>query len=250
MCVAVIAKGMSDRYPLIVVSNRDEFRGRAASRAHFWTDDSNVLAGRDLEKGGTWLGVTRTGRVALVTNYREPNPFVGPKSRGDLVSDFLRGTDPAADYLDMIEPDGDAYSGYNLIVFDGTDIGYASNRGGSNQILGDGSFGLSNHLLDTPWPKVSRSKKGVVDQINESDLPLESLIGTMRDPSRAEDADLPSTGVPLDLERRLSSIFIEGGEYGTRCTSIVAIRDDGKLLFAEQAYDNRDQVVGRNTFVV
>lgn len=250
MCVAVIANGVVDRYSLIVASNRDEFRGRNTARSHFWDDNPDILAGRDLTKGGTWLGVSRSGRFAMVTNYRDPSADPGPASRGLLVSDFLTSEYPVADYLDKVSPSTDEYSGFNLIVFDGSSAGYLSSKIGGDPHLGKGFYGLSNHVLDTPWPKVAVSKSAIQDTLQKKGFDPESMIVDMSDTTTAPDADLPSTGVPYEVEKQISSVFIPGEKYGTRCTTIVGIRNDGQIFFTEQTYGPEAILIGRNNFIL
>lgn len=250
MCVAVIARNVIEGYPLIVASNRDEFRGRHTARSHFWNDNSGILAGRDLTKGGTWLGVTRSGRFAMVTNYRDPAAQPGPASRGLLVSDFLKSSVSSNAFIDRVRPTIDQYSGFNLILFDGTTAAYLSSKTGASQGLSEGVYGLSNHLLNTPWPKVKVSTVSVEQTLNGAGFDPDQLIGDMFNTEMANDADLPSTGVPYDIEKRLSSVFIPGERYGTRCTTIVGISNEGQLSFTEQTYGPNAEVLGRNNFLI
>ena len=246
MCVAVIARNYLENYPLIVVTNRDEFHGRETVRSHYWDDKEGVLAGRDLSKGGTWLGVTRGGRFAMVTNYREPEVAPGPESRGALVTDFLTSRASSRSFISSISPE--RYSGYNLVIYDGVTLLHSSNRTDTHTEI-DGLHGLSNHLLDTPWPKVVASTD-VVSRVLQSRGPEpDALIEEMFDTNMAETSLLPNTGVPPDVERRLSSVFICGEKYGTRATTIVALRNDGRLSFTEQAYGPAATIAGRNSFI-
>ncbi|NND71750.1 MAG: NRDE family protein [Rhodothermales bacterium] len=250
MCVAVIAFHAVPGHPLVIVSNRDEFHGRESARAHVWDDDPTVIAGRDLEKGGTWLGTTVTGRVALITNYRELDDTEYRKSRGHLVSDFLMSSHSASDYAEKSFDHGSDYAGYNLLLFDGESLAYVSNRSTKIEYPDQGVYGLSNHLLETPWPKVLRSKTAVSKYLEDNQaLPVEDLIGTMRDTTIAPDEKLPSTGVPIELERALSSVFISGDRYGTRCTTVVSIGNEGQISLTEQTYRPNGVLDGRNTII-
>jgi uncharacterized protein with NRDE domain len=239
MCSIFFAYDAHPRYRLIAAANRDEFYARPTAAANFWADAPEILAGRDLVHGGAWLGLTRGGRFAAVTNYREarPAPMAGNVSRGNLVVDFLRGTAAAEDYLREIQKNAGSYSGFNLLVGEiNSPIGYFSNRAADFKILESGVYGLSNHLLDTPWPKVERGKNALRRLLEKEDVDAESLFEILRDNAVAPDADLPDTGVGLERERLLSPIFIETPIYGTRCSTVLMIEKTGKVLFAERTH--------------
>jgi uncharacterized protein with NRDE domain len=235
MCLILFAYDVHPDYRLVLAANRDEFYERPAAPLQFWEDYPEVLAGRDLKLMGTWMGVTRSGRLAAVTNYRDPKGLkeVAP-SRGDLVADFLKGSMRPVDYLREIQVNLDAYNGFNLIVGDRDGLYYASNHGDWFHPLGPGVYGLSNHLLDTPWPKVRAgvsSFKTLVAERNVFTLPeLENLL---RNQERPPDDQLPDTGVGLEWERRLAPIFISSPSYGTRCSSILTIARTGRIVFKE-----------------
>jgi uncharacterized protein with NRDE domain len=237
MCSIFFAYHAHPKYRLIMAANRDEFYERPTAAARFWQDAPDVLAGRDLVRGGTWLGVTRSGRFSAVTNYRDPRAPAGNLSRGNLVGAFLLGAETPLAYLQKIEANAQNYSGFNLLVGEiETGIGYFSNRGDGVKRLESGIYGLSNHLLDTPWRKVSRGKTALAALIEKENFALESLFEILGDATEAADADLPDTGIGLDRERLLSSIFIETPVYGTRCSTALLITEDGKVLFAERTY--------------
>ena len=238
MCLVLLALNAHPRYRLIVAANRDEFYDRATAPASFWRDQPHVLAGRDLEKGGTWLGMTRTGRFALVTNYREGGTrHAHAKSRGHLVSEFLAGRETPAAYAARVASEGAAYNGYNLIVGDASAVVYHSNRSHDIRTLTDGVYGLSNHLLDTPWPKIRRSKAALFGLL-EQDGPalVEELFRILADPSRPGDGELPDTGIGVEWERLLSAAFIASDTYGTRSSTVVLIGRDGKVRFVERSF--------------
>ena len=239
MCLIVFAYRVHPEFPLIVAANRDEFRDRPTRPAEFWPEQPTLLAGRDLSQGGTWLGLNRQGQLAMVTNYRNPKEARGRLSRGLLVSQFLQqDTSPAA-YLEALGAQADEYSGFNLLAGNADALYYYSNRGACSrqpQPLAPGLYGLSNHLLDTPWPKVERAKANLQPLIEQPDPDPDALLDLLRDSTPATDAQLPDTGVGLEWERLLSPIFIEGQHYGTRSSTILLISRHGEATFVEQSH--------------
>lgn len=252
MCSIFLACDAHPKYRLILAANRDEFYERATAGAHFWQDAPEILAGRDLIYNGTWLGVTRGGRFSAVTNYRDPNASTGKASRGNLVGDFLRGKETPREYLRKIRETAQNYSGFNLLVgaFD-AEIGYFSNRSedGDIKILESGVYGLSNHLLDTPWRKVVRGKTALKNLLEKENFAVESLFEILLDATRAADADLPQTGIGLEAERVLSPIFIETPVYGTRCSTVLLIEPGGKVSFTERTYKQSRNIREEKNFV-
>lgn len=238
MCIILLASEVHADYPLILAANRDEFYERPTEQAHFWTDAPETLAGRDLERGGTWLGVTLGGRIAAITNYREPGVKIkGAPSRGRLVSDFLAGAESAEDYLQGLRASASLYNGFNLIVGAGGHLGYLSNRGGAPQAIAPGVHGLSNHLLDTPWPKVERGREALAGLVEGGGpLSVEDLFRILADDARAQDEILPETGVGLELERMLSPLFIESPVYGTRSSTVVMFSRRREVAFIERTF--------------
>ncbi|CAM3551813.1 NRDE family protein [Bordetella sputigena] len=233
MCLAVLAIDVLPGIPVLVAANRDEYHARPTAAAAPWKDDPRIIAGRDLQSGGTWMGMTRGGRHALVTNYRDPMSIrPGAPSRGKLVEDFLRGDATPSDYIAGIAAVGADYNGFNLIVGDRGDVCYYSNRGSAPRHLGPGIYALSNHLLDTPWPKLARTKAAFTDILRTAPSPdIEALFDALGDRSVALDAELPDTGVGLERERFLSSAFIVGLTYGTRSSTIMTIGTDHCALY-------------------
>lgn len=241
MCLILFAVEASPELSLLVAANRDEFYGRPTALATPWPDAPEVIGGRDLREGGSWLGITRKGRWAAVTNFREPSSIrLGAPSRGHLVSDFLQGDFSPAEYLDSLRPHVHRYNGFNLLVGDSEEVLWFSNRAEDHPLLAlplpPGVYGLSNHLLDTPWPKVERGK-GDLARALSSGVGPEGLIEILLDRTLAEDADLPRTGVALDQERALSARFIAGSEYGTRSSTIVQVRRAGEILLLERSFE-------------
>ncbi|MFZ5556757.1 MAG: NRDE family protein [Pseudomonadota bacterium] len=247
MCLALLAVDTHPRYRLIVGANRDEFYDRPTAPAAPWADAPQVLAGRDLQAGGTWLGVTAAGRIALVTNYREGRrPPPGAPSRGRLVADYLRGDERPETYVERIARDDLAYPGYNLIVGDRDALIYHSNRGGETRALGPGVYGLSNHLLDTPWPKVALSKAGLFQLLDRDGEALAAgLLELLADRSRPQDHELPETGIGLEWERLLGSAFIASPTYGTRSSTVLLVARSGEITFVEQTFGAEGVRLGR-----
>jgi uncharacterized protein with NRDE domain len=237
MCFIVLAYEQHPRYRLVLATNRDEFYARPTAPAAYWADAPYLLAGRDLQGGGTWLGVTRAGRLAALTNYREPGVTLpDAPTRGALVADFLTGTPPPCAYLEDVRRRADRYHGFNLLVGDTQDLYYFSNRAAGIRTLEPGLYGLSNHLLDTPWPKIVRGTKALAAALDADVVDPETLFAFLVDTQHAPDQDLPETGVGLARERALSSIFIESPNYGTRASTIVLIDYEGHVAFIERTY--------------
>ena len=239
MCLAIVAIDALPDWPLVIVANRDEFHAREASAAAPWDDAPDVIAGRDLQAGGTWLGVTRQGRVALLTNYREPgrkNPLA--PSRGRLVEHYLRGDTTADAYAQAIAARTQEHNGFSLLLADEAGVWYASNRSdATGSRLPSGIAGLSNALLDTPWPKLVRSREAVGRHLGTQPTPdVDTLIGIFRDSVPPPDHELPDTGLGIERERRLACPFILDPQYGTRCTSVILRHARGHTLFYEQNY--------------
>ena len=234
MCTLLLAWQVDPARPLVVAANRDEFYARPAARAAFWPDAPQVLAGRDLQGGGTWLGVTPAGRFAALTNVREPGARTPPQapSRGQLVADFLRGEGSPEAYLASLRPAD--YAGFNLVVGDRGSLWYLSNRAGPARPLGPGVYGVSNAALDSPWPEVTRGRGRLAALLADRVQGTEALLELLADPTPAADAELPDTGVGLALERMLSPLFIAGPVYGTCCSTALELRDDGTMTFRER----------------
>ncbi len=241
MCLIFLAYQQRDDWPLVLVSNRDEFFQRPSLEGHFWGPQFNLLGGRDQEQGGSWLAVNRNGRLAAVTNYRDPKQPLGTKSRGLLVNEFVEGDQAPADYLAGLEMD--AYTGFNLLLGDVDQLYYASNRDDQPQALGAGIYGLSNHLLDSPWPKVTGGKEIFTELMQSEEVDVERLFDLMTDHQIAPDEQLPQTGMGDQVERHLSSRFIPAwrnreltnySDYGTRTTTVVLMDRQGRGRWFER----------------
>ncbi|HEY7482167.1 MAG TPA: NRDE family protein [Gemmatimonadales bacterium] len=238
MCLVLLGLQSHLELPFILAANRDEFYDRPTAPAEFWNDTPGVLAGRDLSAGGTWLGIDRRGRFAAVTNYRQgEREHQAPRSRGRLVSDFLRGKMTAREHWQQVQRTAREYSGFNLLVGDSEGVLYYSNREDRLRALGPGIYGLSNHLLDSPWPKVTSSKATFGALMNGEPPELTaSLFALLGDRTRPAVDLLPSTGVGLEWEQLLSSAFIVSESYGTRCSTVVLVQQDGRVVFIERSF--------------
>jgi uncharacterized protein with NRDE domain len=245
MCLILLAWQVHPDYPLIVAANRDEFFTRPSAAADFWPDAPQVLAGRDLEAGGTWLGVSREQRFAALTNYRDGSgQFPGARSRGALVADFLAGRESPQAYLETVGDRAGEYSGFNLFVGDAEHLAYCSNRDdGRVRWLAPGIYGLSNHLLDTPWPKLASAKAAFVAALQT--LPLAAPFFTLlADREIVADSHLPETGVPLAWERILSAVFVSSEHYGTRASTLLTRRRDGLITLQERSFGTGATPIG------
>lgn len=250
MCLAVIATNVLSDWPLIVVANRDEYHDRPAAPLQPWKGCPLLLAGQDLQAGGTWLGVTTNGRFSLLTNHRDPfkRKTTAP-SRGQLVENFLKSTTSPAEYLDRIEPTADQYNGFNLVVADAEHLCYAGNQADPFiQKLAPGVYGLSNALLNTPWPKTQRTAQAIAalltGQGTKEALDPKKLVAVMQDRTPVPDPTLPNTGVGLARERLLATPFIVSPTYGTRCTTVLMRHRNGSQWVQEETYDAAGQTVG------
>jgi uncharacterized protein with NRDE domain len=235
MCLIAFAYRQHPAWQLILAANRDEFYARPTASMAYWEDAPEVLAGRDLVGGGTWLGITRSGRFAAVTNYRDPGGLrEDAPSRGLLVADFLRGTEKPQAYLEILRTGADRYNGFSLLVGDSHGLYYFSNRENAVRELHPGIYGLSNHLLDTPWPKVLRVKRALRQLIEANAVETQRILEILADPLRPSDEDLPDTGVGLTWERLLSPVFISSEHYGTRSSTALLISHDGRVSLTER----------------
>jgi uncharacterized protein with NRDE domain len=245
MCLIAIAWQAHAAFPLVVAANRDEWRDRPAIPAAWWPDHPGLLAGRDLQAGGTWMGITRTGRFAAVTNFRDPSDRRSTaRSRGMLLTEFLLGDEPPEAYLHTIAARSAEYNGFNLLVGDGRSLLYFGSREGAVRAVAPGVHALSNHLLDEPWPKVTKARAALRAALGDGDEPLFAMLS---DSTPAGDSELPETGVGLDWERRLSPVLITGEGYGTR-TSTVLRCAAGAARFEERTRDAAGNVTGTQRF--
>jgi uncharacterized protein with NRDE domain len=247
MCLAAVAWACHPDYPLVLVANRDEFYARRSRAAAWWGQSVSLLGGRDEEAGGTWLGVNRRGRFALITNVRAPterNPHA--PSRGGLVVAALQAGEPVGRWMAASTVRARTFNGFNLIAGDvlalrdrrtTPELHYYSNRLDTGpRRLAPGIYGLSNAFLDTPWPKVTRTVGRFACQVAQR-VDADALLALMSDRELARDNELPATGVPLDWERALSAVQIRANGYGTRATTVLTVRTDGLVTFVERTFD-------------
>ena len=242
MCLIVLAWQMHPRYPLVLVANRDEFYDRPAEPAHWWPTVPGLLAGRDLSAGGTWLAAGDRGRWAAVTNYREGQPLPGVRSRGELPIAFVSGNESPVSFASGLGARGGDYAGFNLLVGDAHTLAWASNRMAGHQSIEPGIHTLSNHLLNTPWPKAELVRLKLQHLLHADDFAVEELLAVLADRAPFDDHSLPITGVGLEKERVLSSPFIVSEDYGTRCTTVLLVDAKGQTLYAEQSFAAGERV--------
>ena len=238
MCLILFSYDTHPFYRVILAANRDEYYNRPTAPAAFLDDSPDVLGGLDLKHYGMWLGITRTGRLAAITNYRDPiADLPHARSRGFLVKEFLLGKESPRRYLQQVKSLGHQYNGFNLLVGDRSELFYYSNRGNRIQKIKPGIHGLSNHLMDTPWPKIAKGK-GVLKRLLGSNekIDTEDIFAMLKDGVFPPDDLLPDTGVDLDWERTLSPLFITSEFYGTRSSSIVLISRGGEVTFMERTF--------------
>ncbi len=234
MCLIVFAWRPEHELPLVLAANRDEFYARPSLPLAAWEDAPALYGGRDLEAGGTWLGIAPNGRFAALTNIRNPRQPPRGRSRGELPVQFLCGTDAPETFLRTATQRAADYSGFNLLLGDRQQLWLLNSQVGLPQQLGEGLYGLSNADLDTPWPKIEKAKALLGESLVDPQVP--SLLDLLHDDRQADDAQLPDTGIGLNSERLLSSIFIATGTYGTRASSVLLVRADGSRQLVERSY--------------
>lgn len=253
MCLAIIALNTLPDWPLIIVANRDELHERPTLAAKPWVDDEMILGGRDLNAGGTWLGMTAGGCIALLTNVREPGMHrPDAPSRGQLTETYLRSNAFAKEFVQSIEKHGQSYNGFNLFLGDQKEFWYCSNRGGMTaQKLDGGVVGISNASINTPWPKLMRTRNAVAAHLSHSKQPDPNhLFAMMQDRNPALKHELPDTGIGAEREKLLSSPFILDPRYGTRCSTLVMKRADGIVLFHEKRYNSEGRDDGESVWMI
>jgi uncharacterized protein with NRDE domain len=231
MCLNIFSYKSHPDYKLIIAANRDEFYARKTEAAHFWSNQTDLLAGKDLEQGGTWLGITKTGKFSFITNYRDPKSFrKDAPSRGALVSNYLNGSLGPEQYLKSLG-DTQHYNGFNLVVGNLTELCYFSNVENKIRKLDTGFYAVSNALLDTPWKKLVMGKNAVEAIINQENFSTEDMFAALHNEQKADDSELPSTGVPYEIEKLISSMFIKSETYGTVCSTVVLVDNNNRVQF-------------------
>jgi uncharacterized protein with NRDE domain len=249
MCLILLAWRAHPDYPLVFAGNRDEAYERPSAAAAFWTGEPEIYGGRDLEMGGTWLGITRSGRIAAVTNYRDGTAAASTaRSRGELTAAFLRGSEDPHAYLERVAPRGKEYRGYTLVAGDRDRLCASSNRGAGIEELAPGVHGVSNHLLNTPWPKIVSGKRRVAALLKAGEEELMTgLFQALADRTVAPDAELPESGVGLQRERELSPAFIAGERYGTRASTVILVSRGNEVSFVERRFGPRGAPLGESS---
>ncbi|MDD4562120.1 MAG: NRDE family protein [Syntrophomonadaceae bacterium] len=248
MCTILFAYDYHPRYQLVVAANRDEFYQRPTSPVAFWPDNRDILAGRDLKEGGTWMGITTSGRFAALTNYRDPASFKPEaRSRGHLVKDYLSSDLAPETYAADLVDGGSSYNGFNLLMGTNESMYYYSNREKIIRNIPAGVHGLSNALLNTPWPKVTRGIKTLATLLQHDDIKVEQLFTMMTDREQPHDQELPRTGVSLEMERMLAPTFVMSPKYGTCLTTVILVERNHNVQLWERSFkdgqpDNWEEV--------
>lgn len=246
MCLIVLAWRAHPAWPLIVAANRDEFHRRPAEPLHWWPDEPRIVAGRDLEAGGTWLAANREGRFATVTNYRENLKIQsGERSRGALVTDFVTADVTPLAFARGI--DRDRYAGFSLLAATPASIAYVSNRGDPPRALAAGVYGLSNASLDTPWPKVLRSRERLKALIARNAVTTDSLFALLADREPADEVGTPARDLPAAEARAVSAPFIVTPEFGTRCSTVLMLGANGEIRLSERRFDAEGRGTGESS---
>ncbi|MCP5108554.1 MAG: NRDE family protein [bacterium] len=237
MCLILIAYQVHPGYKLVLAANRDEYYNRPAVPAGWWEDAPFLLAGKDLEAGGTWLGITKKGKIAALTNFRGlGSEKQGAPSRGALVSDYLLSEVPSGKYLEILKAKGSQYSGFNLIFGYSGGLYFYDGRGEAVRLT-PGIHGLSNDSLDTPWPKVEKGKRLLGQHISKQvEIDPEAVFSILADTGIAPDHDLPDTGIGITYERLLSPLFIEAPGYGTRSSTFLSVDKQDRVTFIERSF--------------
>ncbi|WP_299980971.1 NRDE family protein [Desulfobacula sp.] len=237
MCLILFGYKVSRKYPLILAANRDEFYQRPTARMGFWQDNPSILAGKDLDQGGTWFGVHKNGKFAALTNYRDPASIKqNAPSRGEIIIDFLESSESSETHFNAFKKKADSYNGFNLLFGNKEDLFWFSNLKNRIEKINPGIHGVSNRFLDTSWPKVTSGKKALEQAINEN-ISSESLFPILTDQSIPDDSLLPHTGVGLEWERILSPLFIQNDIYGTRSSTVMLMDKNGHIEITERTYD-------------
>lgn len=241
MCLILFAWKKHPQYDLVLAANRDEFYNRPTQVAQAWPAHPDMIAGKDLTAGGTWMGITRSGRFAALTNYRDPQN-INPKapSRGQLTKDFLLSDSSPAAYLQKVKSNDMSYNGFNLLVGDQDSLWYYNNVNHKITPLAPGVYGLSNALLNDAWPKVIQGQERLAQILSSESLSTASLLNLVLDQTIAPDSQLPHTGVPLEWERALSAMYIATPDYGTRCSTAL-LKSKTKTYYAERSHAHQGQ---------
>lgn len=239
MCIITFQMNEHPKYKLMIAANRDESYARPSQQAHYWQDAPQLLAGKDLKAGGTWLGITKTGKFAAITNYRDVKTMYNkyPKSRGDILTDYLLGSDSPDMFVKTLRQSRHEYGGFNVLLGTIDRLLYYSPQLDETEVIQKGVHSISNAHLHSNWPKMQRAKTALAETPeNEPNEIIQALLRQLADRHQAETTDLPDTGISLTLEEKLSSIFIETDGYGTKCSTVLLITHDNQVEFVERTY--------------
>jgi len=249
MCFIVFSYKQHSRYKLIFCANRDEFYNRETVKMHFWPENNSVLAGKDIQGGGTWMGITKQGKLAALTNFREQISASPTKpSRGQIVKKFAEQENGVKKFTDYLKKTKNHYEGYNLIFGTIDKLYYFSNRSNGTLPISPGLYGLSNATLDTPWPKINRGKHLLKKVITNPDFPVKDLFGILSDSQKVDYDMLPDTGISPAYEKELSPVFVNMAKYGTRSSTVILVDYENNAFVYEQRYDNNARITGNSTF--
>lgn len=238
MCLIAFAYQSHPKYPLIIIANRDEFYERPTAPAHFWTEAPSILAGRDLRMNGSWMGVSKAGRFAAITNYRDPSqPESGTFSRGGIVQDFLNSTQSCTKFIEALRKNKDLYGGYNVLLYDGETMQHYNNVLDEHNSVTPGVHSVSNATFNTSWPKTVFAKEALRSIIQHDILAVTDLISLLANDQIVPDEALPTTGVGIHLERALSAAFVKLPNYGTRCSTALIFHENGTIELLERTYE-------------
>ena len=242
MCIIAVSFKMHAELPLIIAANRDEFYVRRTEAAHIWQDAPHILAGRDVEQGGTWLGVSKTGRFVAITNFRDPSLLERRTySRGQIATDFLNSEESAQEFAQHLQQKRHDYGPFNVLLFDGEQLYHYNNITDTITKMPPGIHGVSNATLNTPWPKVELLKSTFALLLSNPSFSDDDVFTILANRTKAQDAALPSTGIPIELERNLSAIFIHFDGYGTRCSTVIRLTNT-QWQFTERTYENSEHI--------
>jgi uncharacterized protein with NRDE domain len=237
MCLIVFANNIHSNYKFIFAANRDEFYNRPTEHAEFWSDYPDLLAGKDLQAGGTWMGISKQGRFAAITNSRDlKNHREDAPSRGKLTLDFLVNDIEPEEYYKRLKSELNSYNSFNFILGNVDELYYFSNKSDGLKKLESGIHGISNTLLNTPWPKVEKSKQYLEKLVGQQDIHPWELLNLLYDTTIAKDDSLPDTGVGMELERMLSPVFTKSEKYGTRSSTVVMVDKNNNVKFVEKTF--------------
>lgn len=250
MCILFIAVNQHQAYSLIIAANRDEFYGRPTAKSCFWPEYPYMLAGKDEQAGGSWMGINRQGQIAALTNIRDPRHInQQAPTRGKLVNDYLTQSLSAQQYLQTLKQGAGQYNGFNLLFGQWQNLQVYNNHNRQTKNLTTGVYGLSNASLNSPWPKTASGMQRLTDYCaDDHGLEPEQLFTLLKDDTPARDEDLPQTGVPLEWERKLSSIFIQSADYGTRSSTILLIDQKQQVTWQERTFNNAGQCIAQQNY--